>query len=66
MKRSRFDLVFWFKSKDEVKVVLEIKRAWRKRPIENDINKATRFLGKKIAGNCGWLCVASHGLQEER
>lgn len=51
MKRSRFDLVFWFKSKDEVKAVLEIKKAWTKRPIENDIDKVTRFPGKKIAEN---------------
>ena len=51
MRRSRFDLVFWFRSKDKVKAVLEIKRAWEKKSIENDINKVTRFLGAKIAEN---------------
>ena len=51
MKRSRFDLVFWFKTKDEVKAVLEIKRAWTKKPIEDDINKVTQFLSKRISGN---------------
>ena len=43
--------MFWFKSKDAVTAVLEIKRAWKKKPIENDINKVTKFLGAKIAGN---------------
>ena len=51
MKRSRFDLVFWLKTRDEVKAVLEIKRAWTKKPIEDDINKVTQFLGKKISEN---------------
>ena len=49
--RNRFDLVFWFKSKDEVKAILEIKRAWMKSPIESDIEKVTDFLSKAMARN---------------
>ena len=51
MKGKRFDLVFWFKSKDEVKAILEIKRAWTKKPIECDIAKVTNFLRSAMASN---------------
>ena len=49
MKRSRFDLVIWSRKRDEVKAILEVKRAWMKTPIEDDIKKVTEFLSKRIA-----------------
>ena len=35
----RFDLVFWFKSGYRPKAIFEIKRAWNKTPIINDVQK---------------------------
>ena len=47
--RKRFDLVFWLKTKDEVKAILEIKCAWVRRYVESDIAKVTTFLQSAMA-----------------
>ena len=41
--RQRFDLVFWFKSKNEVKAIVEIKRAWKKNSVMDDIYKLWEY-----------------------
>ena len=41
--RQRFDLVFWFKSKNEVKAIVEIKRAWEKNSVMDDIYKLWEY-----------------------
>ena len=42
--RQRFDLVFWFKSgKNRVKAIVEIKRAWEKNSVMDDIYKLWEY-----------------------
>ena len=42
-KYRRFDLVFWFKSKNKVKAIVEIKRAWEKNSVMGDVNKLRKY-----------------------
>ena len=49
--RQRFDLVFWLKSEDRVKAIVEIKvRQW-KQPVMKDIEKVSNYLGTKDGKN---------------
>lgn len=41
--QQRFDLVFWLKSEDRVKAIVEIKRAWGKKPVMDDIYKLWEY-----------------------
>ena len=41
--QQRFDLVFWLKTDDEVKAIVEIKRAWGKKPVMDDIYKLWEY-----------------------
>ena len=41
--QQRFDLVFWLKTDDEVKAIVEIKRAWVKTPVMDDIYKLWEY-----------------------
>lgn len=41
--RQRFDLVFWLKEEDRVKAIVEIKRAWGKKPVMDDIYKLWKY-----------------------
>lgn len=57
-KNQRFDLVFWFKSEDRVKAIVEIKvRQW-KQPVMKDLKKVKNYLkdkdGKNVAGYVLW------------
>ena len=51
---QRFDLVFWKKSEDKVKAILEIKEVWEKKPVLNDIRKISDYLktreGRDVQG----------------
>lgn len=42
--RQRFDLVFWLKSEDRVKAIVEIKATWGKKPVIDDILKVSNYL----------------------
>lgn len=52
--QQRFDLVFWLKADDRVKAIIEVKRAWNKTPVMNDVNKVSDYLktndGKDVDG----------------
>lgn len=45
--KQRFDLVFWLKSDARVKAILEIKVAWGKKPVMDDIRKVSTYLNTK-------------------
>ena len=44
---QRFDLVFWLKSEDRVKAIVEIKETWGKKPVMDDIDKVSEYLKTK-------------------
>ena len=41
--RRRFDLVFWLKSEDRVKAIVEIKATWGKKPVMDDVLKVSQL-----------------------
>ena len=45
--RERFDLVFWLKTQDRVKAIVEIKVTWRKKPVMDDVHKLSQYLNTK-------------------
>ena len=45
--RERFDLVFWFKTEDRVKAIVEIKVTWGKKPVMDDVHKLSKYLKTK-------------------
>lgn len=49
--RQRFDLVFWRKSKNEVKAIVEIKVNSGKELVKKDINKVSNYLKTKDGQN---------------
>lgn len=58
---QRFDLVFWRKSKNQLKAIVEIKRAWSQRPVIKDVEKLSGFITKKDAGDAtGYVLYYTH------
>jgi len=49
--RQRFDLVFWRKSRNEVKAIVEIKVNSEKELVKKDINKVSNYLKTKDGQN---------------
>ena len=51
---QRFDLVFWAKTGDKVKAILEIKETWERSPVLDDIRKISNYLktqdGRDVQG----------------
>ena len=64
---QRFDLVFWLKSEDRVKAIMEIKETWGKNPVMDDINKVSKYLktkdGQDIHGYV--LYYTDHGRKDK-
>ena len=68
-KYRRFDLVFWFKSKNEVKAIVEIKRAWEKSSVMGDVNKLRKYRDTKDGQNIRdyyVLYYTSHSVTDKR
>lgn len=61
--RQRFDLVFWLKSEDRVKAIVEIKATWEKNPVIKDVIKVSKYLesrdGQEVTGYV--LYYTDHG-----
>lgn len=58
---QRFDLVFWHKTKNQVRAIIEIKRSWNQGPIMKDVGKLLDFLPKKDAGEAtGYVLYYNH------
>ena len=58
---QRFDLVFWHKTKNQVRAIVEIKRAWNQGPVVKDVRKLLDFLPKKDAGGAtGYVLFYNH------
>ena len=55
--QQRFDLVFWLKTDDEVKAIAEIKRAWGKKPVMDDIYKLWEYRKTKDGRNIRYYYV---------
>lgn len=68
MKNKRFDLVFWKKSEDKVKAVVEIKRACYPSLVVKDIEKVATFGKRKHPmANSGYVLYYSDcQIQEHR
>lgn len=47
---KRFDLVFWQKTKNQVRAIIEIKRTWYQGPVIKDVGKLLDYIPKKDAG----------------
>lgn len=45
--RERYDLVFWLKTEDRVKAIIEVKRAWSMPPVMKDVKKVSGYLKTK-------------------
>jgi len=58
---QRFDLVFWHKTKNQPKAIVEIKRAWNQTPVINDVKKISNYITKKDAGGAtGYVLYYTH------
>ena len=55
--QQRFDLVFWLKTDEEVKAIVEIKRAWGKKPVMDDIYKLWKYRKTKDGRNIRYYYV---------
>ena len=55
--QQRFDLVFWLKTDNEVKAIVEIKRAWGKKPVMDDIYKLREHRKSKDGRNIRYYYV---------
>ena len=55
--QQRFDLVFWLKTDEEVKAIVEIKRAWGKKPVMDDIYKLWEYRKTKDGRNIRYYYV---------
>ena len=65
--RQRFDLVFWLKSEDRVKAILEIKATWGKKPVMDDIRKVSTYLNTKDGqGVAGYVLYYTDHRRNER
>ena len=58
---QRFDLVFWRKTKNQLKAIVEIKRAWNQTPIIKDVETLMGYISKKDAGGAaGYVLYYTH------
>ena len=58
---QRFDLVFWHKTKNQLKAIVEIKRAWNQTPVIEDVKKLSGYITKKDAGGAtGYVLYYTH------
>ena len=58
---QRFDLVFWHKTKNQLRAIVEIKRAWNQGPVIKDVRKLLGFIPKKDAGGAtGYVLYYTH------
>ena len=58
---QRFDLVFWHKTKNQAKAIVEIKRAWNQTPVIKDVKKLLGYITKKDAGGAtGYVLYYTH------
>ena len=53
--KQRFDLVFWMKTSDRVKAILEVKVSWEKNPVIGDIEKVSEYINKYESGATGYV-----------
>ena len=59
---QRFDLVFWRKARNQLKAIVEIKRAWNQTPVIKDVKKLSSYIAKKDAGGAtGYVLYYTHG-----
>lgn len=58
-QRQWFDLVFWFKSKNEVKAIMEIKVTWGKNLVMKDIYKLSKYLTEDSRNIHGYVLYYS-------
>lgn len=59
---QRFDLVFWHKTKNQIRAIIEIKRAWNQTPVIKDVEKLLGYITKKDAGGAtGYVLYYTHG-----
>jgi hypothetical protein len=55
---QRFDIVVWYKAKNDVRAVVEIKRAWTVSDLRSDRDKVEKFVKANNRGNgTGYLLV---------
>ena len=66
--RQRFDLVFWRKSKIEVKAIVEIKMNSGKELVKKDINKVSNYLKTKDGQNIqgGYVLYYTDKLRKDK
>lgn len=57
--QKRFDLIVWQKSSYRVRAVIEIKRAWNKKPVLKDAKKMRSYMLHKNAAKTGYVLVYS-------
>lgn len=58
---QRFDLVFWHKTKNQLRAIVEIKRAWNQGPVIKDVEKLLGYITKKDAGGAtGYVLYYTH------
>jgi len=62
---ERFDLVVWYKSKDEVRAVVEVKRAQNISPVRSDFTKVQKHLSQGVSSK-GYLLVYSEARGDDR
>ena len=59
---QRFDLVFWHKTQNQLKAIIEIKRAWNQTPVIKDVKKLLGYITKKDAGGAtGYVLYYTDG-----
>ena len=63
---QRFDLVFWMKSKDKVKAILEVKVSREKSPVIKDIHKISEYIKKNGNGITGYVLYYTDKKRKER
>lgn len=64
--RERFDLVFWLKSEDRVKAIVEIKVTWGKKPVMDDVHKVSEYLTKDGRGIPGYVLYYTDKRRNDR
>lgn len=54
---QRFDIVVWLKASDQVRAILEIKRAWSIADLRSDREKVATFLQRNNFVRAGYLLI---------
>ena len=64
---QRFDLVFWHKTKNQAKAIVEIKRAWSQPPVIKDVKKLLKYIDKKDAGGAaGYVLYYTDTIEKKK